>query len=501
MRNSRSALSSKPSPLRAKCPVVDVQGATLQVTLNRQVLDTLPTGRSIYALAALIPGATSSRPDVGGSEGMQTTCIFVHGSDDRGVTIDGLTTDRQAISTTYVNDGGLEEISYRTSALPAEVQVGGTQVMMVGKQGGNDFHGQLFFSGANSSMQSNNFTEKIRTLGMKLPNRIHNIFDINVSAGGPVKRDRVWFFSSYRRWGTNRLYADTVDERGNQALDDNLIWDAQLRLSWQINQKNKLVAYYDRNKKDRYHRRQGAAQFVADRATYWQQTPINYTASLKWTSTISNKLLLEAGVAPYLLHWKQAYQPGVLPTDIAKLDFVRSTLTGATTQSTVNVQATRTYSGSVSYVTGAHAFKSGLQWREEKGTHVYTFIHDDILLRFRNGVADSVDVYNTPVDAKGHADADVGAFVQDQWTVKRATLNLGSAMTTFSASFRSSRLPTEGMRRQFAIRKLRCRHSTPWRRGLRSRTTSSVTARRPSRSAPASTSRTSLIRSCVSSIR
>ena len=62
-------------------PVVDVQNAVQQTVLSRQVLDNVPTGRSIPTLGALLSGARLALPDVGGTSGMQNRDLTVHGSD------------------------------------------------------------------------------------------------------------------------------------------------------------------------------------------------------------------------------------------------------------------------------------------------------------------------------------------------------------------------------------------------------------------------------------
>ena len=95
----------------------------------------------------------------------------------------------------------------------------------------------------------------------------------------------------------------------------NMVYDAQVRVSAQLNRKNRLVAYYDRNDKERYHRRDLTSQysFIDTKATYWQQTPLNYQANLRWTSTLSDKMLVEAGTTFYLLRWRRAYQESVAP--------------------------------------------------------------------------------------------------------------------------------------------------------------------------------------------
>src|SRR6185369_5746008 len=114
-------------------------------------------------------------------------------------------------------------------------------------------------------------------------------------------------------------------------VDDNAIWDEQARITWQISRNNKFAAWYDRNDKERYHRQDTDAdhQYTDPSATYHQKTPLNYTATGKWNWTASNRLFVEAGAGLYLLHWRQTYQPEVTASDLATVDFITQTLTGA----------------------------------------------------------------------------------------------------------------------------------------------------------------------------
>ena len=73
-------------------PVIDVQSATQQQVLTRELLDAVPTGRSIWAVGGTLTGVTLSEPDVDGSRGMQQTYMAVHGSErrDNAIQVDGM---------------------------------------------------------------------------------------------------------------------------------------------------------------------------------------------------------------------------------------------------------------------------------------------------------------------------------------------------------------------------------------------------------------------------
>jgi len=418
-------------------PLVDVQNVTQQSVMNRQVLDTIPTGRNMFAQAALVAGVTTNRPDIGGSEGMQSINIQVHGSnpDDISYQVDGmsLNSDNNNGGTNglYPNDGMIHELSIQTSALPAEVSTGGIRMNIIPRDGGNTFHGSLFATGANHSLQSSNLTPELQANGLKIANGISSIYDVNGSLGGPIDRDRLWFFTTMRRNSSNNLVANTYNLDGSQAVDDNRLKSMLGRLTYQASKKDKVSFYFDDQGKYRGHRRPGGSSFVTPEATWVQRSPLGFTTQAKYTSTVSSKMLVEAGFSMYYLHWTQGYRPeSVGPS---RLDFTTSVRTGATTYNFNQWNVRRTYVGAVSYVTGSHAFKTGVQF--SNGPYRQTQeVREDLILRFSNGVANSVDTYNSPVDISQYMNADLGIYAQDVWTMGRVTASPGVRFDYYNAS-------------------------------------------------------------------
>ncbi len=381
-------------------PVVDVRAAVQQSVMSRQVLDTIPTGRNIFAQAALVAGVTTNRPDIGGSEGMQSINVQVHGSDgdDLAYQVDGMSVNSinngGGTSGQYFNDAMIDEISFQTSAMPAEVGSGGIRINMIPKDGGNELHGGLFVSGSEHALQSSNLTDDLAAGGMRAVNGVDSIYDVNVSLGGPIKTDRLWFFSTVRRWSSNNLIANTFNLDGSQAIDDNRLTSVVGRVTWQASRRNKFAFYYDDQSKYRGHRRPGGTDFITPEATWVQKTPLGYTTQAKYTSTLSNRILLEGGMSIYYLNWTQEYRPE--STELSAIDFVTSVRSGAASQDFEQTNARRTYAGALSYVTGAHAFKAGIQFSEGPFEETRE-IRGDLVLRFSNGVPNSVDTYNSPV--------------------------------------------------------------------------------------------------------
>jgi hypothetical protein len=149
-------------------PLVDVRGSVSQSVMNRTTLDTIPTGKDPFAVGQLIAGVTTNTPDVGGTQVMQQPTLQVHGSsnNDNVFMVDGVQIQHIGFGGNqtgfYFNDGLMDEISYQTSSLPAEAPVGGVQINMIPRDGGNVFHGGVFATGGNGSMQSNNLTPDLQ---------------------------------------------------------------------------------------------------------------------------------------------------------------------------------------------------------------------------------------------------------------------------------------------------------------------------------------------------
>jgi len=420
-------------------PVVDVQNAVQQTVLNRQVLDAVPTGRSVPTLGALLPGARLALPDVGGTSGMQNRDLTVHGSDGRdttfqvdGMTLNGIEGDGSVQS--YFNEAMFEEISYQTSAINAEVSAGGVRANMIPKDGGNQFRGTMFLSGANKGLQSNN-SDDARAQGLAAPDSLNKVWDFNASEGGPLQRNRLWFFTSYRDWGVYQYIANSFFKNGDQTIDDASIRSGMLRLTAQVTPKNKFAVYLDRIRKFRGHENSAPAGYaIAEEATDIRAPKQYYTTEAKWTSTLSSKLLLEAGLA--INNESYSLEPvpegvGVIP----RRDTILQTSYGAYDGGLYYREPIRrTAVASASYVTGSHAFKAGIQygwgyfWRQRAEVA-------DLIQLYRSGVPAQVIIHNTPQDSLQNMNADQGIYAQDSWTIGRFTINPGVRFEHFNGSF------------------------------------------------------------------
>ena len=440
-------------------PVVDIQSATQQQQLGRAVLDAIPTGRSLPSIGKVLPGIVTNGIDVGGSEGMQTQGMTVHGSGAGRYQIDGMTVQSgigAGTAAQYWNDAMFEEFTYQTSAMPAEVDIGGVRVMMTPKEGGNAFSGHAL--GQLATWGSDNFTDDLKARGLGTPDKILEIWDQDFALGGPVKRDRLWFFFSQRYWGVNQLVAETsyrdprlctdIDwatskrERkyGCQGIDDNWIYNYIGRLTLQATPRNKVSAFY--SKENKYRGKRELQPGVSPEATTQQIMNLSYSFQAKWVSPITNRLLWEAGLSQYFLNYDFDYQPVVGPNDRPHTDLLLQQTWGARPGGFFNRNNHRRFWNlSLSYVTGSHAFKTGFQWSHGPADDTYDRYLGHTIQEYRAGVPASVVVDNTPLITRARMKKDIGVYVQDSWTIDRLTINPGVRFSYYEAGLAAQSNP------------------------------------------------------------
>jgi hypothetical protein len=429
-------------------PVVDVQTNTKAQILPRDVLDAVPTAHTIQSVGQLIVGVSLTAPDVGGSQAMQQTYFSVHGSGATGTTLlmDGLIVNGlqgDGAIQSYLNDAGNQEMVYQTGGGSAESATSGLKLSMVPREGGNRFSGSAFLGVEN--WQSDNFTQFLKDSGVTSVDKIGTYHDLDVTEGGPIKKDRLWFFWSGRLFTVNKPIASTVKSDGTlaglvacranpgscpQGIDDQTINSALARFTWQISPRNKLAAYMDR-----IHKTRAAAMSPGDdqttTAVVWD-SPMYMTNTVKWTSTVSSRLLIEAGYSSNLERYNNKYEPGIEQPVGSPLWYTMATRTDSAAGSR-SVAGPAEYSSypdrynaqaSASYVTGTHNFKFGFQdsWGPYN-QHYYA--NGDMSETFNAGAPISVTLYATSPHFQERLNANLGIYGQDAWTLKRLTLNVG----------------------------------------------------------------------------
>jgi len=432
-------------------PLVDVQSAAVQKVVTKEVVDAIPTGRLGINLAALQPGiilgaggsvggantnALSSQ-DVGGTAGDTFTDLAIHGGKpaEQRQTIGGLsaaTTIRFGESlSSSPSFTAMQEMSVNTSGADASLAGGGVQINYVPRDGGNTFKGLMFYSGANGAMQGSNYSTGTRDASgactpaeslycrglVTQPGALKSVYDFNPGYGGPIKKDKLWFFLT-ARWTQAENYVPndypnknfvvgttsptllnntTMTYVPNQALPlattlggGGHFWEQTARVTWQINAKNKLGMYYN-NKKRTYTNGVTTTANEALNSTYFFPFSDNL---IQWSSPVSNHFLLESGFWRHQETWggKRADNSIADPLSVGVTDLNPQTLVPGYVQLIQNYHGRvgTTDSGShnpnyrgnfaASYVTGSHALKAGMdlngatRWADNNSVVPYSYV-------------------------------------------------------------------------------------------------------------------------------
>ena len=423
-------------------PVVDVQQVRRQAVITRQMMDMLPQGRSFEARTLLIPGIKNT----GMGEG--TYRVSHHGSDS----LDALTfTD--GMRTTNVmwdirngwrlNDAATSELTFETGGSPAEVQVGGLVQNAIPKEGGNTFSGTAFTYYGTERFQGDNRTPELKEL-IRVTDRLAYDFDFNPAFGGPIVEDKLWFFASQRTQlvkefvadqffkpagSVNRLGHDiTFGHAGEQAFRQRSFITGLLRLTNQVTPRNKWRVSFERNATDYPF---GASATTPPESSSVPAVPVGHNAQIRYTGSLSNRWLVEAGVSELYVRWRHEPPAGMYEL-IPERDFATGQASGSTGTRGTQGDLRWATKLSTSYVTGSHNFKTGADITWGSVNQDTVFYADTRGLYSIGGEPFSVHVTAAPLgNYEVQIQRDVGIFAQDQWTIDRLTLNLGARYDWF----------------------------------------------------------------------
>jgi outer membrane receptor protein involved in Fe transport len=434
----------------AESPVVDTETNFKAQVLPRAVLDDVPTAHTIQSVGQLVLGVQLNLPDVGGSQAMQQTYFTVHGAGTAqtsvlmdGMILNGLQSDGGVQS--YMNDAGNEQMVYQTGGGTADSPTGGMKLNMAPREGGNAFHGSFFGAYESSSLQSNNLSSFLGTHGVRTVDRIGMYRDIDGTLGGPIKKDKLWFFTSTRFFTVNRpvanafwvpqgnTYADCLNAvvSCRQAINEQTINSVLLRLTWQMSPRNKLSAYMDRLFKTRDHD-VNPGDDPATAGFRWN-SPVYETSTIKWTSTLSSRLLVEGGYSSNIERYNNLYEPGVRKpygspewyAGARHVDTILSTSSNARTFEYGSYPDRHNAQAALSYIQGGHNLKFGFQnsWGPYNQT---ASANADLYQNYLSGAPSTVTLLATPARWKDRLNSNLAIYGQDAWTMfRRLTVTYG----------------------------------------------------------------------------
>ena len=427
----------------AQAALVDVQNVIQNKEVTREVLDAIPTGtRSFQSVGVLIPGVTSTSPDVGGAGASNSsTSLVIHGSraNEQVLLLDGMPYnhgggDGGPRTGYHTNDGSVQEISFVVGNFSADAENGGLRTNIIPKEGGDTFKGSFFTSYTGHGFESSNLTPELVAKGLTAVDSVKQVWDVNPAFGGPLMKGKLWAFGSWRNWGTNSyvggmyfnktptspFYTPDLDR---QAVNELRLGSMNARLTWQVSPRNKINFFYDNQTNLASH--WYTNRLASPEAVSYSNWKPNYLAQTVWRSTVTSRFLLEVGGLFYNFDWPTYRQPDTPPNAYSYTEQSTGLIWGAPA-AIVGDNASHQFNTRVtaSYVTGSHAFKAGASYLYGS-SHVTQNINNGVTLQLLNGASRQVTQYALPLEFQEKLKANVGIYAQDQWTIEHLTINAG----------------------------------------------------------------------------
>jgi hypothetical protein len=336
---------------------------------------------------------------------------------------------------------------------------------IIPKQGGNNFSGSFFISGTGDAFQTDNLSADVIAKGLTATNSIKKLWDINPSFGGPIVRDKLWFFGTYRyqvsrqnvasMW-VNRNAGDPTQWTYDPILTEQAVADGTWnngsgRITWQVTPRNKFSAWSSVQYHCLYCDGGGdgtglgfGAAIRSPEATSTNENHPSMLTQLSWTSPYTNRLLLEANaqLGPYF--WWGSRQKNSYDRTMIQVQETAGTVPNINYRSATwsgHTGTTNIFQGAVSYITGSHSAKVGFRYHHNMSTFPKNYYNDTLLkYTFTDGVPQQVQAFADHASEQEQQQTMLAFYAQDRWTIHRLSVQAGLRFEHLSDYFPEQRM-------------------------------------------------------------
>jgi hypothetical protein len=431
-------------------PLIDVQGTITNRAVTPDIIKAIPNGGTMYQLAAMMPGVfISGGQDVGGSSGSPVGAqLSAHGGtgNDEVQLVDGVRVgNMMGGSRTQQTLSPLlyDEVDVQLSGQSGDAVSIGVTSNSIPRSGGNKFAGTILANGSGPGLQASNLTSRLQGLGLTSTfGGLKSLFDANGSLGGPIIKDRLWFYAT-ERYQTNSTYltGDYFDTNplptpGNltrvatteEAYNPQYLWDNTGRVTAAVTPKLRVngLAIVQRKWWPYYSITAATSPEAAVQITWPGRI---YQGSATYAAT--SRLLFEGG-----FNWQDSsdfWAPEPFANNVGG-NAVRVVEQGTTgiapitfgpmspTLASDNPMHMKDYRGTMNYVTGTHNFKLGMDLQQGFRQNEWLGLTTPIQYRTLGYQLNQVSIFASPGVYRSNLDYDAGIFAQDRWTTRRLTI-------------------------------------------------------------------------------
>ena len=430
--------------VEAATPVIDTKKVGTGTNFTKDELDKVPNSRDPWALLRTVPGILMDRVNIAGNESGQQSNFAGKGAlrSDAVWSMDGINiTDMAAVgaSPTYFDYDAFQEIAISTGGNDLRQSTGGVGLNFVTKRGTNALHGTIRGYYTADDLESSNVPDelanpdpKFLAAGIKpttpdTANHIDSITDYGADLGGPIVKDKLWFWGSYGKQDIRLIRSSGA------LLDRTLLKDFNVKLNWQASSRDMLSVMWFRGAKQKFGRAGaaiGCSGCVEATSATWNQDD-NYPEGAPpglWKIEDSHVFGPNLFVtAKYAYYGTGFFLESVGPLDQqgGSSQRLAQTFGSAQSQYFLRPQHTANLDGSwfFSGMGGGHELKFGASWRQADGD-AQTLLPGDMVYALDNSATDQRARIYREGNGKNRAKY-LGLYVGDTFTQDRLTVNLG----------------------------------------------------------------------------
>jgi Carboxypeptidase regulatory-like domain/TonB dependent receptor-like, beta-barrel len=385
-----------------KPPFIDVSTTAVSFTVPPQIIENLPKIQKIQFLMALTPGVSDDLVAFG-ADGERANSVWVDGVN--------VSNPRKGNLSVDYNYNWIDEVQVTGIGAPAEYG-GFTGVIgnFITRSGGNQFHGlfETFFQ--NQNMIDTNTPDPP-------PKKPFKTYDLSAQLGGPVVRDKLWFFSGIE-------YPHTATPTpGFDEVKTDAFGKLITKLTYKINQNNTLQGFGNWNNHSL--QVEGSNAFATEEANFLKSENPQSSWNATWISLLTSETTLESRFGGSYDHFKNIEDNPDVPGHLDLATGIFSINTGGRENNKrVRLQLNAAVSHHAQeFIHGSHDFRFGVEF-ERSNANDRSYYNGGIFYLDYDGAPYLRSLF-AGYEFDGSNDR-VSSYAEDEWNISdRINLSLG----------------------------------------------------------------------------
>jgi hypothetical protein len=424
--------------VKGESPIVDTRTVGSKTNIDSMLLESTPGGKDIWnILEYKAPGVVVETPDVGGNQGGLQRSMSARGTPNAQNTqlLNGVNVNdpaAQGFSMNYYIPSAFENIQVSTGAQDIAIGTGGVLINMVTKSGTNTYQGLALQTYQSAGTQASNVDENLLSKGFRPDaNSTELISNTNFQLGGPVLRNKMFFFGSANYQATHINVPDfptavpsyiPTPLSGTSDQDTTDIAAGEGKITYQLGPANRFEGYLSKQRYDKPNR--GAASGLTQESDSKELDTFVIT-QLSYNRVMTDRMFMDAKLSynntHFPLYQKTELQPLTDQSNNNALYRNRQSSAIMYRRRLQMVANWQYYLGN--FGGGRHEFKGGFD-NGYTPEDVDTLRADDVNVSFRSlptPAATTVTVFSTPLHQERAVNS-TALYGQDSFT--RGRLNV-----------------------------------------------------------------------------